>query len=654
MVHVLPFYNFYLHMFDHNLAPSENSFLDSRLVFIQKGKTNADQSGNCRRHPGKTRPLNLANTDCKILSCMVACVLSIVCSSSIATLQSGGMKGQQMIDLIFTLEAKVIDFIVRNVPHSGIFALDIASAFPSLSRRYLFWVLKNMNLPKRFRRLIGSLHARSKGTICFRNLLFHSLLISTGVKQGDPCAMLLFILAYDPLIRFISAALSLIDHLILPYCDDLAVAINDVVNGWIKLLKAFWIISNVASLTMNVDKTQFLLSSSTKENDMLAITDSDPSISISQFLSAIKYLGIFVGVDCLQENWNAVLCDYIATSRFISSLDCGLMTKISLYNMLAISKLSYVASFLPPNKDALKAENRALQTLCRGPWNAIPPSLLKSVKQIGMPTQATDLTALSIASKIRVAHETSQKIFHMNSEINKIYDGFDIVLIYLDYKLANTTCIKSICNAYDSFRSSPDGNSINSGVFSQKKIYQKLSSRETPFNFHSFVSLKANRILSVSPCEVVVKKVVDSYSFASSKSFSLTFTHIRTISNHWCTRSRFGAKNRGCLFGCGNISDNIKHTCCCPSFWDAFFSVSNICAFPVNLENVVTFSNDSIPLNETQIKSILIGLHIAFLCFHDCRHGKAFSQRLVQHHMSHFMRKHKKVSSVLRGLLNPE
>ena len=80
----------------------------------------------------------------------------------------------------------------------------------------------------------------------------------------------------------------------------------------------------------------------------------------------------------------------------------------------------------------------------------------------------------------------------------------------------------------------------------------------------------------------------------------------------------------------------------------------NIRAFLVNLEKVVTFSDDSIPLTETQIKSIFIGLDIAFFCFHDCRHGKAFSQRLVQHHMSHSMRKRKKVSSVLRGLLNLE
>ena len=148
------------------------------------------------------------------------------------------------------------------------------------------------------------------------------------------------------------------------------------------------------------------------------------------------------------------MCDYLATTRFIASLDCGLMIKISLYNMLAIAKMSYVASFLPPNKDALKAENRALQTLCRGPWNAIPPALLKSVKQIGMPAQAIDLTVLSIASKIRVAHETSQNIFVLNSEIDKVYNGFDIVLIYLDYKLSNSTCIKSICNAYNNFVSS--------------------------------------------------------------------------------------------------------------------------------------------------------------------------------------------------------
>ena len=82
----------------------------------------------------------------------------------------------------------------------------------------------------------------------------------------------------------------------------------------------------------------------------------------SQFKAAIKYLGIFLGFDALQINWNAVSCDFLTVSRFIGSLDCGIVTKISLYNMLAISKLSYVAAFLPPNRDILKVEKTGIAT----------------------------------------------------------------------------------------------------------------------------------------------------------------------------------------------------------------------------------------------------------------------------------------------------
>ena len=641
-------YQFYLHLLSDSITPSENEFLDSRLVFIQKGRIDADQSGNCRRHPSKTRPLNLANTDCKIISCMISMILSSVCSSCITTRQAGGMRGKQMIDLIFTLEAKVIDYIVRNVPNSGIFALDIASAFPSLSRTYLFWVLKHMHLPKAFRRLIESLHTMSKGTVCFKNLLFASLLINTGVKQGDPSAMQLFILGYDPLIKFISAALSPVEHLLLPYCDDLALIVANVLLAWQILLTCFNLIGKIASLHMNNEKTQFLLTSSTKDQDAIDIMLLDSNISPNQFRPSLKYLGMLIGPDCLNENWEQVLCDFLATSRFISSLDCGLLTKISLYNMLAISKLSYVASFLPPNPAAFKAENRALQTLCRGPWNAIPPNLLKSVKQIGMPSQATDLNVLSIASKIRVAHVTSQNVFAMCTEIDTVYNGFDIVLIYLDYKMCNSTCIKSICNAYNDFVSS---NGIyGTGLFSQKKVYSRLWNLRTPFCFKGFLAIKTTRILGYTPSDTQISNIISAYLFASSKSFAITFSHIRTISNHWCTKSRFQCKNKGCVFSCGNITDNIKHTCICASFWSAFFKVSGIPPFPISLEKVAIFSQDSSLICDSELHTILIGLHICFLCFNACKHGKFLSERLIQHHLSHFMRQHHKAAVVLRGL----
>jgi hypothetical protein len=143
---------------------------------------------------------------------------------------------------------------------------------------------------------------------------------------------------------------------------------------------------------------------------------------------------------------------------------------------------------------------------------------------------------------------------------------------------------------------------------------------------------------------------INAYVFGSSKSFALTFTHIRTISNHWCTRARFGAKSVGCVFSCGHDNDNIRHSCSCPKFWTAFFSIAKITPFPISLETIISFSNDSIAIPDSHLHTILIGLHISFLCFNSCRHGKAFNDRLVQHHLSHFLRQHAKVSPLFRSL----
>ena len=94
--------------------------------------------------------------------------------------------------------------------------------------------------------------------------------------------------------------------------------------------------------------------------------------------------------------------------------------KISLYNMLAISKLSYVAAFLPPNRDILKVEKRALQALLRGPWNAIPDGLVKNLKGLGFPVEARDLSTHSSASRIRIAASTSNVVKNLHSKCNDI------------------------------------------------------------------------------------------------------------------------------------------------------------------------------------------------------------------------------------------
>ena len=82
-------------------------------------------------------------------------------------------------------------------------------------------------------------------------------MVDRGVKQGDPCAMLLFILAYDPLIKLISSSLGPYSLSHFAYCDDLAIATNDLHRAWLKLTGIFRLILKISLLEMNANKTQF-------------------------------------------------------------------------------------------------------------------------------------------------------------------------------------------------------------------------------------------------------------------------------------------------------------------------------------------------------------------------------------------------------------
>ena len=75
---------------------------------------------------------------------------------------------------------------------------------------------------------------------------------------------------------------------------------------------------------------------------------------------------------------------------------------------------------------------------------------------------------LAIASKVRIAHGTSHNIFANSNEIDNVYNGFDIVLMYLGYKLRNSTCSKSIYQVYSDFVSSNDIRAL--GDFSQQRV----------------------------------------------------------------------------------------------------------------------------------------------------------------------------------------
>ena len=643
----LALYNVYLFLLEHK---SDNiDFLLSRLVFIQKGKEDSDVNGLCLRAPNKTRPLNLANTDCKIVSCMVSIVLCSICASCIASCQYGGMKGLQMIDHIFGMEAKIVEYVVCNLPHSGIFACDIAAAFPSLSRRYLLWVLRSMKIPRKLYRIIKNLHLASYAFICVRNRIFRKILISSGVKQGDPSAMQLFILAYDPIIRFSDAALSPVEHLLFAYCDDLAVACLNLAAAWGIIIKCFDIIRKISALALNSDKTQFLATSSiTKFEDIDLISTLDSRVSETQFKAAIKYLGIFLGHDALRINWDAVSVDYITVARFIGSLDCGMVTKISLYNMLAISKLSYIAAFLPPSREILKVEKRALQLLLRGPWNAIPDGVVKNLKALGLPVQARDLATLSSSSRVRVAASTAPAVIGLHTKcVDMLQNSSEVVLSHLDHHFLHRSCLHHV--VFQHRRFVQEFPQFHGEKISQKGAYSLLAEQLPKYEFKALIAKRLNRYFPTESLGSQIQNVLDVYkSSHSTLGFAPSLSHFRAICNHWCTHSRFGVKTHPCCFNCGASSDRVSHTVACERFLEFFFGICGIAYPTLQFEEIILLNGPWISISVHRARFVLLATHICFLTYHACRHGTHFTSRLITHKLYTYTRTHIKTASFLR------
>ena len=146
------------------------------------------------------------------------------------------------------------------------------------------------------------------GMLCLAGRLFDSIQQSSGVKQGDPASMVLFVLAYDPILRLILRSLRLVDPSLSGMCDDVALAVIDIFKAWHRFTILFDLIEKFAALKVNCLKTQFIfadLKNASMRVDEMVIRY--PSVSISSFDDVIRYLGIHIGPGAHQKQW---LADY--------------------------------------------------------------------------------------------------------------------------------------------------------------------------------------------------------------------------------------------------------------------------------------------------------------------------------------------------------
>ncbi len=99
---------------------------------------------------GDFRPLNLSNSDNKVLALALIGRLSELCQTTVASPQRGFVAGRHIEDNLFGFEAAAISLSATNLKRSAIILFDFRTAFPSLAHDWVFAVLSQMGIPSYF------------------------------------------------------------------------------------------------------------------------------------------------------------------------------------------------------------------------------------------------------------------------------------------------------------------------------------------------------------------------------------------------------------------------------------------------------------------------------------------------------------------------
>ena len=300
------------------------------------------------------RPITLLNTDYKILTKlfvlrMLPILVFIIRSGQLCTVGS-----KNILFGVSNILSSLL-FIKQNNLGACLISLDFFKAYDRVMIDFLILVMKKMNFSDTFCKWIRMLHVGAK-TRFILQFLSKAIEVNFSIRQGDPLAMLLYIIYIEPLLLYLERVLvgirvARIPQCIEAYCDDVNILTNRM-SDFLVLDEAVRKFEAVSGAILSREKKCKVLGFGTWKNEERWPLDYIKSVK------EIKIFGIFV-MDSyrgmIKKNWEFRFEKFqnIVKSWSPRILDT-LNQRVEVLKMFALSRVYYVASILPIRKTMIK------------------------------------------------------------------------------------------------------------------------------------------------------------------------------------------------------------------------------------------------------------------------------------------------------------
>ena len=343
---LLDMYNESLHL--GKLPPSLREGIISLL--FKKGERNDIKNW---------RPLTLLGVDRKILAKALFFRLQEVAGEVVGAEQTCVIPGRSMGDSLALVRDSYLYAVDRRVPLC-MAGLDLEKAFDRINHEYLKQVMVAFGFGPRIRAWIDLLYYDCNSRVIINGNTTSTFKVQSGVRQGCPLSVVLFILAMEPLACAIRQDHS-IRGLLVPgssgkeakmtlYMDDMSVLCRDNAS-LVKALEWSDCFSRASGAKLNRAKSECMY---------INWQDNKLDLGLKEQKERIKVLGIEIGRDMIRVNWESRLPQIKGKLLRWEERELTITGKVLVIKAEIYASLTFLAATLPVPREFLTPLRRAV------------------------------------------------------------------------------------------------------------------------------------------------------------------------------------------------------------------------------------------------------------------------------------------------------